>query len=329
LSSSLYSPIGETGLTKEMIKEELPYLNNKVCLSNFVSERFLQQTKDIFELMPKDLRHGFTASGQSECVDKIAKTLWWNDEKKSGYRMVTFENHFFGTGSFLARSLSESNDTFFPVTHLSNPTSTNTQELLSNVDDELSKGDVLAVWIEPIMQQTMDKISEGFLTKLRKLCTKHGTNLVFNETVSSFYRYNSDTFFASENMNITPDAAMIYMGGQSGMVFTRKEKFLEKPLMMISTWDGDEFSLSKYHKAAMRASEDKSRTTSLYKEFETKLNGILEKHQMQTFNVKNGCGSFEGNFPTTLTNHFKYKNGRYLVAPNLDDINKFLEKGFS
>lgn len=329
LSSSLYSPLGETGLTKEMIKAELPYLNNKVCLSNFVSERFLQQTKDIFELMPEELRHGFTASGQSECVDKIAKTLWWNDEKKSGYRMVTFDNHFFGTGSFLSRSLSESKDTFFPVTHLANPSNTNADEVLSKVDAELSKGDVLAVWIEPIMQQTMEKVSKEFLTKLRELCTKHKTNLVFNETVSSFYRYDSNTFFASENSSFTPDAVMNYMGGQSGMVFTKKEKFLEKPLMMISTWDGDEFSLSKYHNAAMRASSDKEKTNSLYKEFGSKLRGLLESHQMTAINVENGCGSFEGRFPTILTKHFKYKNGKYLVAPNLDDIKKFLDKGLS
>jgi len=329
MSSSLTSPISESGLNKEMIKSELPYLNNKVCLSNFVSERFLEQTKDIFALMPEELRHGFTASGQSECVDKVAKTLWWNDEDKKGYRMVTFDGHYFGTGSFLARSLSEKDDPFFPVTHLTKPAKTNSEDVLAEVETELSKGDVLGIWVEPILQRSMKKTPVEFLKALRELCTKYKTNLIFNETVSSFYRYNSDHFFASGDSTMTPDAVMNYMGGQSGMVFTRKDKFLEKPLMMISTWDGDEFSLSKYHHAAMKASRNKDETLGLYKKLEDKLKTSLEGHQLKSVEFNNGCGSFQGNFPKSLTSHFTYRNGRYLVAPNLDDINKFLDKGIS
>ena len=329
MTSALNSPLGETGLTQDMILEELPYLNNKVCLSNFVSERFMEQTKDIFNLMPVELRHGFTASGQSECVDKVAKTLWWNDKKKSGYRMVTFDGHFFGTGSFLARSLSDKNDPFFPVTHLENPNTQNNDSVLKDVEVELQKGDVLGVWIEPIQQQSMQKTSPDFLMKLRELCTKHEVNLVFNETLSGFYRYHPEHFFASGMKEIMPDAVMNYMGGQSGMVFTRKDKFLEKPLMMISTWDGDEFSLSKYHNAAMRASKHREATLNLYENMKTKLHSMLEGHQLQEFTIENGVGYFTGNFPESLTRHFKRIENKFLVAPNIDDLSKFMERGLN
>ncbi|MCO4793436.1 MAG: aminotransferase class III-fold pyridoxal phosphate-dependent enzyme [Bacteriovoracaceae bacterium] len=327
MCSALTSPLGQTGLTDSMIKAELPYLNNKVCLSNFVSHRFLKQVKDIFSLMPKTLRHGFTTSGQSECVDKIAKTLWFNDKKKAGFKMISFRGHHFGTGSFLSRSLSDEKDTFFPVHHYDHPTEKNWKDIIEKLESELKTGEILGVWLEPILQKSFKRVPKEFIHALNSLCDKYESNLILNETISSFHRFDSSTFFASGSNEISPSAVMLYMGGQSGMVFVKEEKFLEKPLMMISTWDGDEFSLSKFHTAAMSAHSNSKKVVDNYHQFEMKLEKDLKKYLIQDIDIKNGCGSFKGKIPNSLSTHFKYKDGRYLVAPNLNDIEMYLEKG--
>ena len=53
----------------------------------------------------------------------------------------------------------------------------------------------------------------------------------------------SEKFYAAFKHAKSPDAVMAYYGGQFSMIHINKNYFLDKPLMLISTWDGDEYSL--------------------------------------------------------------------------------------
>jgi hypothetical protein len=46
---------------------------------------------------------------------------------------------------------------------------------------------------------------------------------------------------------VTPDLLCWWGGGQTGFVHLRERYFIDKPLMMVSTWDGDELSLIRIH----------------------------------------------------------------------------------
>lgn len=322
------SPLGYGDIDQEYIKEQLPYIVNKVCLSNFVSERFLEHLTFNFGLIHEDLRHGYSTSGQSECVDKIVKSLYFMDENSTRNRMLTFKGHYFGQGSFLSRSLSSSEDNFFPVSHMDHPHEKNYKDILEKLTKELATGDYLSVWIEPIRQNFMDSVPHDFLKGLRELCTKHQVSLVYNETNSGFYKYHESHFYASNLNDITPDCTMVYMGGQAGQVCLKKNLFLAKPLMLISTWDGDEFSYSNFHRAAEFATQNSKKFLLTRQSFEKKLINEVKKYQFKSIEIKNGIGWFSGNFPTSLTCFFEKRNGRYLVNPTHSSMNRFIKSEY-
>ena len=80
LSNRLDSRLGLENLTIDFLTSERPHLVNKVCLSNFVNERFLSHVNEVAENLPEGLRHCYTASGQSECVDKVAKSILFHQK---------------------------------------------------------------------------------------------------------------------------------------------------------------------------------------------------------------------------------------------------------
>ncbi len=321
-------PLSLSSLNKDYFDMQMPFAVNKVCLSNFVSETFLKGVKEIIEVLPPGLRHGYTCSGQSECVDKVAKTIWVKSPAsiKDNHitRMLTFKNHFFGNGSALARSLSIEVDPYFEVTKLSNPNENNFPVILKEVESEFAKGTYLAVWVEPVLQKTMEKMPYEFLRSLRELATKYKVALVYNETASQFYRFSHKNFFASCFADIAPDAGLIYFSGQAGMAFASDAYYLEQPLMMISTWDGDEFSFNTYHHAFSSVQKnlaDYKKTTKLFHE---KLVNDLSRYEIDCINIEDGMGYFKGSLPSSKSKMFVHTGEYYVVCPSYDAMKEYL-----
>ncbi|CBW26688.1 putative aminotransferase [Halobacteriovorax marinus SJ] len=325
LSDAINSPLSNLDLTAENLSEQLPYLVNKVCLSNFVSPRFLDHLDSIKKYLPESLQHLYTTSGQSECVDKLAKSIWYNQEEKTNH-MITFKGHYFGSGSFLSRSLSNSEDKFFDVTHLDHPNASNEQNVLQDLERVLKEKKTMAIWLEPIGSQTMERIERETLTKIIGLASKYGTKVIFNETAASFYRYDKENFLCSNIEGITPDAAMCFLGGQSGLCYMKEENFLAKPLMLISTWDGDEFALSNFHQALEIVHSDFEKFTEIRLEFTNKLLEALSNFEITEMELENGCGHFKGNISLSLARYFKKVGDRYLVIPSFSAMREFLGK---
>ena len=124
---------------------------------------------------------------------------------------------------------------------------------------------------------------------------------------------------------ITPDAGMVYLSGQSGIAYTSTKYFLEQPLMMISTWDGDEFHfLSYYHafKNVMANIEDYHLTA---KAFHDKLVDKLFRYEIEVMKIDNGFGYFKGSIPNSMSKMFIQHNGVYLVCPSFDAMKEYLQ----
>jgi acetylornithine/succinyldiaminopimelate/putrescine aminotransferase len=323
LSNGIQTPLSLIDLTEEYIETKLPNVVNKVCLSNFVSQSFLENIKELSSNLPKELQHVYTTSGQSECVDKLAKTIWYTSEKKCN-KMITFEGHFFGAGSFLSRSLSYNKDKFFDVTHVTTPDNDNDEKVLKEVEDALKNGYNGGVWIEPISQKTMKKLSTDFLAALKTLCHKYNTKLIFNETASSMYRYSGDEFFASCLSDITPDAGMCFLGGQGGLCFQKEENFIDKPLMLISTWDGDELAFSSYNYAHSLIKENMDEYNKCKVDFTNKLTDILSSFDIEELEIENANGYFIGNISKGLQKYFRVSRERYIVCPSYGQMKRFL-----
>jgi acetylornithine/succinyldiaminopimelate/putrescine aminotransferase/GNAT superfamily N-acetyltransferase len=328
LAQGISSPLGINDLSMDFIKKRLPVMVNKVCLSNVVSESFLTDVKDILSLLPEELRHGYTTSGQSECVDKLVKSIWYkyktSDDLPKNNKLLTFDGHYFGEGSALARTLSIKDDPYFPVHKLSAPTGDNDSEVLKDVEDQLNSGTFHSVWIEPLMQKTMHKVSLTFLQELRSLCDKYKVALVFNETASSLYRYSNDHYFISHV--VSPDCGFSFLGGQAGVCFLTKNFFLPKPLMLISTWDGDEFSFGAYVEVMRKVIKGHKDFISLKEKFNKKLNTTLDNYPMRVKSIENGLGYFEGDIPTNLAKKFKASGSGYIVCPSRSSMEEFLNE---
>lgn len=327
LGNRINSPLEATDLDAQYLKDQLPYLTNKVCLSNFVSENFLAHVKYILELAPKNLQHGYTASGQSECVDKVFKSIIYNAENfDHSSKMLTFEGSFFGTGSFLSRSLTgPTKDAYFPVEKLPCPTESSQKEVLANVEKLLKAKEINSVWIEPLQQENYIETPFEFLKELKVLCQKHSIPLVYNETASQQFSYQDDHYFASNNSDITPDAAFAFLGGQAGIVFLNESIFVSKPLMMISTWDGDEHAFASYHKAASDILKDTSSFIKTRNQFQQKLESEIKENCEVCCSLQKGRGIVAGPLPYSWRRILRKTHGGYLVDPSYGAMKSFLE----
>lgn len=329
LSRATTIPLSVKSLSKEYFDLQMPFAVNKVCLSNFVSETFLKGIKEVINLLPENLRHGYTCSGQSECVDKVAKTIWVKSrpEIKENHitKMMTFKNHYFGNGSALARSLSLDVEPYFEVKKLQNASEFNFQEILKLVESEFKLGTYFAVWVEPVLQKTMDKMPYEFLRGLRDLATKHKVALVYNETASQFYRFSEKNFFASSFDDISPDAGLVYLSGQAGLAFASDAYYLEQPLMMISTWDGDEFSFNTYYHSFKNVTKNLDDYKQTAKLFHQKLVENLSRHEIDIIKIDNGFGYFKGSIPASMSKMFIHNGDRYIVCPSYDSMKEYLD----
>ena len=306
-------------LTYEFVLDAYPSLTNKVCLSNFVGISYMNIVKDFFHMLPACLRHGFTASGLSECVDKIAKSVWFHSNKTT-FRMLSFEGHYFGSGTFLSRSLSGLDD-YFPVDRLEAPGEGNQERLIEQIRQGLQDKKYLGIWIEPLPQNSQIPVPSNFLEKLCQLQEEFQVPVIFNETASSGYAYTS-TYFASSSF--TPSACFSYFGGQWSFCALREKYFLSKPLMMISTWDGDEFSAKQayYHLQNLKKEDN---LEEIIRKFEDKLKEFLSPYPIKDLSLSRGHGQFRGAIPLNIRELFtRRKDGVYLISPSIQAMKKFL-----
>lgn len=321
------SGINGADLNQEFMEQQIPYLMNKVCLSNFVSENFLKHVQAIVKQAPKELRHAYTASGQSECVDKVFKSIIFNtkDTFNPKSKVLTFKGHFFGRGSFLSRTLSEpKNDPFFPVKVLDHPNKENSENVLDEIKDLIKEGKINSIWIEPIRQQDYERVPHSFLKKLKKMAHKKSVPVVFNESASQQFSYSDENYFASNDEEITPDCSFAFLGGQAGIVLCQEKYFVSQPLMMISTWDGDEHAFASYHFAMNKIIENKEHFLETRKDFQSKIEGLLSDFPV-CHNVSKGRGIIAGPLPQNIAHLFKITDKGFLCDPSYSAMKDYLK----
>ena len=200
-----------------MGENKIAGINNKICLSNFVGSSFLSDMNYLLNLAPSGLRHGYTTSGQSECVDKIVKSIWYKNKK--GKTIMTFKGHYFGEGSFFYQDVPQGiGDDFFPRQILPLLNKENITEIVSTIKEH--KEEALGIWIEPVGQKTGHKVEEDVLAKILKIAAEINVPVIFNETASSGFSYSPKQFYASKD-ELKPDAIMTYHCDLAPLIFPK------------------------------------------------------------------------------------------------------------
>jgi 4-aminobutyrate aminotransferase-like enzyme len=225
---------------------------NKNSLCNWWTPNMTRYVEWLRSVSP--LGHLYLASGRDEAVDKLVKCLIYF--RKGAQTMISFEGSFWGGVTACARSLSDPRfGTYFPWHHLPYPYTEG--DPFADAEGELTNAErdcleqlwslmawkekILGVAVEPVQQMTGRRLSVRFLKALRKVCDDTGVPLVMNESACWAYRGSRELFYCQAT-GVLPDLLTMFGGGQVGHVLSSDKYFLDKPLMLISTWDGDELS---------------------------------------------------------------------------------------
>ena len=183
--------------------------------------------EQIVKLIPSAERVRFHSSGTeaTQMAMRLARAHTGRD------RIVKFDFHFHGWHDYATAGIDEPLDVpssaGVPDATLSTVVSIPTD--LELVREELAKGDVAAVIVEPTGGAFgSTSLAVSFSAGLRELCTEHDTVLIFDEVVTGF-RVAAGGFQTLHG--ITPDMttlAKIVAGGLPGAACTGKAEIMDR-----------------------------------------------------------------------------------------------------
>jgi len=244
---------------------------NKNSLCNWWTPNMTRYVEWLRSVSP--LGHVYLASGRDEAADKLVKCLIHH--RKGAHLMLSFKGSFWGGVTACARSLSDpkfgnhfawhhvdypyqEGDPFRDIGEALTDREIDALDQLGELLVEPEK--VLGIAIEPIQEKTGRRVSVRFLQALRALCNDTGVPLVMNESASWAYRGSRELFYCQAT-GVEPDLLTAFAGGQLGHVFCNDQYYIEKPLTLISTWDGDELSALRFQEQMriLRGHRDESR----------------------------------------------------------------------
>lgn len=106
--------------------------------------------------------------------------------------------------------------------------------------------------------------------------------------------------------------------------FMRQSYFEETPLLFISTWDGDLFSMAQFNRALDVAEQQDM--SELAKDYRNALESYLEQQGVTQMRMAGAAGWFQGNVNDTLARMFrKDASDRYVSCPSTTGMKRFLE----
>ena len=201
------------------------------------------------ELLPGDLDHVFFANSGSEAVDsalKIALAYWQAKGEPSRTKLVGRLRGYHGVGfggisvggidtnkkQFASQLLP--NVDHLPHTHDARNVFSRGQpergsELAGQLEtlvERYGASTIAAVIIEPVAGSTGVLIPpQGYLEKLREICTRYGILLIFDEVITGFGRLGAP--FAADYFDVQPDLMTVAKGITNasvpmGAVFVRR-----------------------------------------------------------------------------------------------------------
>jgi succinylglutamate-semialdehyde dehydrogenase len=225
----------------------------KLTLSNWATPNLVRYSELLRAFMPQGLNHAYFTSGRDEVVDKGLRSLRFHRPKAD--IAVGFSHQWLGHTTAAARSLSHDDNQaqpfkFFDWPHVAHPSLVGFEQSLDELKAIISRHGpdrILGIVIELMGEKSGLYFEELFLAKLDEIRKQSDIPLIFVETASAFGR-SSRSFFLTDSLSIKPNMIWWYTGGQLGHVLVDDKYFVEKPLTLISTWDGDDLSIARaYH----------------------------------------------------------------------------------
>ncbi len=254
LASGLQAPFGPR--PEFMARRELVGpCASRINLSNYVTVDLVHYSELLQQITPRGTGHMYVTTSRDEMVDKSIRCLRLSRPK--GQVAIGLEGGYHGHVTAAARSLSDPRGFgpdfgFFEWPRLPHPAGPDGPQATVRALDELvarhGADVVLGLYAEVVGERSGLVLAGEGATMLADACRRHDIPLVLVETASGGYRsgggvWGVDTLPAA----VVPDAVLWYPGGQIGHIFVGDRYYIKKPLVLISTWDGDELSAIRAH----------------------------------------------------------------------------------
>jgi GNAT superfamily N-acetyltransferase len=228
---------------------------NKVTICNYVTPSVVRAVEWAGALTP-ELPHLYLSSGRDELIDKSVRLLRY--ARKDAEVCLSFEGGYVGHTSATARSVSCSSvhqqgahvfewpSTVHPETDLA----ASIAALDKAVKDAGGAASILGLFVEPVGERSGKIIDVAAACALNAWSKQHDIPIVAVDTASGYGRCYAH-HFAYQDIGLDIALLAWWPGGQTGFLHTNETYFIAKPLMMVSTWDGDELSMIRFHHNSM------------------------------------------------------------------------------
>jgi RHH-type transcriptional regulator, proline utilization regulon repressor / proline dehydrogenase / delta 1-pyrroline-5-carboxylate dehydrogenase len=220
---------------------------NKMSLCNFVTPGVSRAMEILRATAPKGLNHLVVSNGRSEMFDKGLRAFKFHRPK--GRTVISVGPVHAGWTTAAARSITLATDA--PENIFDWPTLIDAtlepehlyQQLQETIDAHGAES-ILTVILEPLYEETGRLMPQSVLERIQTLCRQADVPLTLVENTTGLYR-NGLAPWLSDAWSLEPDALFYFPGGQLGLSFLGDRYYVPDKLTLISTWDGDEVSLTR------------------------------------------------------------------------------------
>jgi len=237
---------------------------SKLTLSNWATTNMIRYSELLRSVMPQHLRHAYFTSGRDEVLDKGLRSLRFH--RTDADVAIGFSHQWLGNITAAARSLSHDEKqvppfSFFNWPKIKHPAVVGHEASLKELTDTIansSPNKFLGIVVELVGERSGLTFDDAFLRDLDAI--RHNTKipLIFVENASNLSRTGT-TCFLSDSLSVKANMVLWYTGGQLGHVFVDDQFFVDKPLTLISTWDGDGISIARAYHALLNACQNNYR----------------------------------------------------------------------
>jgi acyl-CoA reductase-like NAD-dependent aldehyde dehydrogenase/4-aminobutyrate aminotransferase-like enzyme len=301
---------------------------NKITVMNYVTPAVVRALEWVNALFPR-LPHLYLTSSRDETVDKSLRILRYN--RPGANVAIGFAGGYVGHTTAAARSISD------PAVHrqgpphyrwprAAHPADVGTEASIQSIRDAVGEAggpdNVLGLYYELVQERTGRTFPESWWPAITALRAELDLPLVAVETASAFYRSGHGAF-ASAGVGAVPDLMIWWGGGQTGYIHSAARLFVDTPLTMVSTWDGDEISLVREHFQLREARRldlapaiealDAAMAAAAERGFATRGLGLY-----RVIDAGEGASELAASLDAKGLRVRTYPGGRVVIAPGLD-----------
>ncbi|KIG12994.1 Acetylornithine aminotransferase [Enhygromyxa salina] len=253
LASGLQAPFGPRPAfmaTRELVGPTASRLN----LSNWATPDSIQYAEHLRAILPRGTGHLYTTSSRDELLDKSLRCI--KMARPAATIAVGVDGGYLGHTTASARSLSDPAGfgpgfALFEWPRIPHPEDVGVEAsvaALTALIETHGAAAIIGLFVEVVGERSGKVLSSAAALALSKLCGAHGIPLAVVETASGGYRSGAGAWGLNAlDPGFCPNLVLWYPGGQLGQIFIDSRWWVGTPLMLISTWDGDELSQIRTH----------------------------------------------------------------------------------